>query len=182
MNIRKRFLDIKRQFFPRWDRGDYWRITTKSSRRVHGRCDEKRRVIEIVKQTPDADDRDCLLIHEICHAVADRGHGKVWQRRVEKAAIRADGLGRDVLAKKLRQEIVDYQNAPKLHDHVYQTVQDWLTENPNLTLRQVKLALADEFGLLVREVDAIFKRIESVFQEAKRDGLDARALTEEHRS
>lgn len=65
--IRQHFLGINRLFFPRWDRQNIWRISTRSRRKVHGRCDPERRVIEIVVQHSDPDEQDKLLIHEICH-------------------------------------------------------------------------------------------------------------------
>src|ERR1700681_2068403 len=120
-NVRRHFRDIKHLFFPRWDRQNVWRISTKSKRRVHGHCDVRRRVIEIVVQHADPDKRDGLLIHEICHAVANGNHGKEWQRRMEMAARQADDLGRIGLAKLLRQEIANYQEAEDATGEAYQT-------------------------------------------------------------
>lgn len=94
MTIHQRFQQLKEQFFPRWDRQNQWRISTRSKRRVHGHCDVDRRVIEIVIHHSDPDERDRLLIHEICHAVARGSHGKEWQGRMEKAAKQADELAR----------------------------------------------------------------------------------------
>src|SRR5207244_858046 len=103
VNVRRHFQEIKTLFFSRWDRQNLWRISTRSRRKVHGHCDPERRVIEIVIHQSDPAERDKLLIHEICHAVADMSHGKKWQDRMEKAARRADELGRDRLAKLLRE-------------------------------------------------------------------------------
>jgi predicted metal-dependent hydrolase len=176
MTLRQRFLDIKHLFFPRWDRQNRWQISTKSRRNVHGHCDRDRRVIAIVIQHTDPDERDKLLIHEICHAVANGSHGKVWQRRMEEAARRADELGRDVLAKILRQEIVNYQEFAEGREQAYQTVQDWLNAEPDLTLAQVKRSLADLTGLLVSEVSTKLRRFEKVYRAAKREALEARAM------
>jgi hypothetical protein len=178
MSFRRHFLEIKRQFFPRWDRQNLWRISTRSRRKVHGYCDRERRVIEIVIQHTDPDKCDCLLIHEMCHAVANGGHEKVWQRRLEKAAVRADELGRDVLAKLLRQEIVNYQDFAEGREQAYQTVEDWMIYEPDLTLAQVKRSIADLHGLLVSEVGTKLKRIEKVYWAAKKEALEARALKE----
>ena len=174
--IRKHFLDIKHLFFPLWNRHNLWRITTRSRRKVHGRCDPVRRIIEIVVQHADPDERDKLLIHEICHAVVDGSHGKKWQDRMERAAKRADELGRDVLAKMLRQEIVNYQEFAGGREQAYQTIQDWLNAEPDLTLAQVKRSLADLTGLLVSEISTKLRRFEKVFLEAKRDAQEARAM------
>src|SRR5262245_5171459 len=98
MSIQHHCKYIKHLFFPRWDRDDRWRFSTRSRRRVHGHCDPVARTIEIVAHPSDSDERDRLLIHEICHAVAPGNHGVVWQQRMEKAAATADDLGRSRLA------------------------------------------------------------------------------------
>lgn len=176
MTLYRQFQQIKRLFFPRWDRQNQWRISTKSKRKVHGHCDPDRRVIEIVVQYADQDEMDRLLIHETCHAVAAGGHGKVWQDRMEKAAKKADEVGRKRLAEMLRQEIVEYQESAVGVADGYQTVQDWLTHNPDLTLAQVKRSLANEYGLLISEVSTTFRRIEKVYAAAKRDALEEREM------
>jgi len=176
MTIRQQCVAIKRLFFPRWDRRALWRVSTRSRRRVHGHCDPKRRVIEIVVQHGDPDERDKLFIHEICHGVANMGHGKKWQNRMEKAAMRADALGRNRLAHFLREDISAYQQSPMSLEGVYNQVRDALTDCPEATFAQIKRWLANEYGLLVSEVCKKFRRAEKVFQEAQRDALEERAL------
>ena len=176
MTLQHHFRDIKHLFFPLWDRDDRWRISTRSRRRVHGHCDRERQMIEIVVQHADPDKRAGLLIHEICHAVANGSHGKAWQCRMEMAARQADDLGRNGLAKLLRQEIADYQEAAEEKEEAYQTVQEWLAHKPDLTFAQVERSLADLYGLLVNEVGTTFKRIEKVYRSAKRDALETKAL------
>lgn len=180
MNIRQQFLEIKRLFFPRWDRHDLWRVSTRSRRRVHGHCDPERRVIEIVAQDSDQDEQDKLIIHEICHAVAlaDMGHGKKWQDRMEKAAKKADSLGRNRLAQILREEIAAYQQSPMSLEGVYNQIRDAIIDCPEATFPQIRRWLANEYGLLVSEVCKKFRRAEKVFEEAKRDALEERALSE----
>jgi len=56
----------------------------------------------------DTDERDKLLIHEICHAVAHGGYGKVGQGRMERVVMRAGEIGRDRVAKLLRDDIFRY--------------------------------------------------------------------------
>ncbi len=56
------------------------------------------------------------------------------------------------MAQLLREEIVGYRESWKPVDEAYGIVQEWLTCNPDLTLAQVRRALADEYGLLVTEV------------------------------
>lgn len=71
--LRRHFEEIKRLFFPRWDRKNRWRVSSRSRRRVHGHCDPERRLIEIAVQYANADEDDALLIHEMCHAAAHIG-------------------------------------------------------------------------------------------------------------
>jgi hypothetical protein len=40
MRVRQHFLQIKRLFFPRWDRQDLWGVSTRSRRRVLGALTE----------------------------------------------------------------------------------------------------------------------------------------------
>ena len=167
MNLRQHFLEIKRQFFPRWDRDNLWRIRTSSYRNVHGYCDIKRRVVEVVARYDNPDEQDCLLIHEICHAVASLGHGKKWFARMEKAASRAKQLGRHKLALILRNEINDYQNKPEGKEQAYQAIENMLIDNPSYTLLQVKRQIARDYGLLLSQVPKFLPRFQKVYREAK---------------
>ncbi len=172
--MREHFQGIKRLFFLRWDQQGLWRVSTTSRRRVHGHCDPDHRVIEIVVQHSDPDERDRLLIHEICHAVADLGHGVVWQRRMEKAAVRANELGRPRLAQLLREEVANYQERGVSLDDAYNSVEDWLMFEPDLTLQRIKRSLARMYGLLLSEVGMKFRRLEKVFHRAKQEGKEFR--------
>ena len=178
MSIRQEFLDIKSLYFPRWDRANLWRVSTKSKRRLLGHCDRDRMVIEIVARHADPDERGRLVIHEICHAVARGSHGKAWQGRMVRAARRADELGRSSLANMLRREVADYQLAVEGVEEAYQTVEDWLVDQQDLTLAQVKRSLADQYGLLLSEVCMKLKRIEKVYRQASRGAKEARRLRE----
>jgi hypothetical protein len=176
MSVRQHFLQIKRLFFPRWDGHDRWRVSTKSRRTVHGPCDPDRQVIEIVVQHADSDERHRLIIHEISHAVADMSHGKKWQDRMEKAAKRADALGRQRLAQLLRDEIVGYRQAPTSLEVVYNEIRDALTDCPDATFPQIKRWLANQYGLLLPEVCKKFRRAMKVYEDARRDAQQGRAL------
>ena len=101
-------------FFPRWQVARKWRCTTRIRRWVHGYCDPERQVIEIGIVSEDDDALDMLLIHEIAHAVASSGHGKLWQRRVSLAAATARKLSRGRLAELLDAEVVNARKASLL--------------------------------------------------------------------
>lgn len=176
MNLQRHFQEIKHQFFPCWDRHDSWRVSSRSLRKVHGQCDPERNVIEIAVLHADPDERDRLFIHEISHAIAERGHGKKWQHRMEKAARRAEQLGRQRLSQLLREEIIGYQQPGSELEHAYNEIRDALHENPDLTFSQIKRYLADQYGLLVSEVGTKFRRAKKVFQEAKLEGIQHRQM------
>jgi hypothetical protein len=99
---------------------------------------------------------------------------------MEKAATRAEELGRHHLADVLRQQIADYQNALGM-EVVYDDVRNAVWCEPDVTLPQIKRWVANDCGLLVSEVSRVFRRIEKVFHEAKKDALEDRALKERFR-
>lgn len=161
-------------FFPTWKAGKQWRCTPQTRRTAHGYCNLERRVVEMGLVSSDDDELDKLLIHEICHATASVGHVKKWQNRMSHAAAKARKLGRHRLAQLLDEEVRNYQESALTMDHAYQQVEDALTDNPDLTLAQIKQWLAKEYGLLIREVDKSFRRLRKVYDHARKDALEAR--------
>lgn len=97
---------------------------------------------------------------------------------MEKAARKADEVGRQGLAQLMREEIAGYQQSSIGLEHGYNQIRDALNEHPDLTFSQIKRWLADEYGLLVSEVTPSFKRARKVFQEAKREAQEHRAMKE----
>lgn len=94
--------EIRRGYFPRWDRDRRWtfHIGTPPGRpRPRGWCEPGTREIWV----KDPSDRH-VVIHEIVHAVAGRGHGVKFQRRLRKAADTAEKRGEHSLAASLRKE------------------------------------------------------------------------------
>ena len=63
MRLKTHFCKIKQSLFC-WGRDARCPVRTTSRRMVHGYCDAKRRVIEIVVLHADPDQRDGLLIHD----------------------------------------------------------------------------------------------------------------------
>ena len=177
VQITKHFRKVKALFFPLWDRQHRWRINTCSKRTGHGYCDQQRRVIEIMIPPKKPDERDALLIHETCHAVARGSHGKEWQTRMMRADGRAEELGRERLAELLREEVANYvkvQQATKRWEKgAYVTIEDWLNDKPDLTLAQMKYAIAKEYGLLPSEVYKKLPRFKKIFREGKKMNLRA---------
>src|SRR5262249_34343797 len=150
--------------FPRFDRKDHWRISTRrltwQDHDCDGRCDHENKVIRIFFKNTDRNDLDGvdkLLIHETCHAVTPgHGHGKTWRTRLRKAADKAIRLGRAPLAEQLQQEIAGYEKAekdwPLEQASVYADVVDWLAECPRRTFDQIKLRVSYQYCLDESEV------------------------------
>ncbi|MCJ7444889.1 MAG: SprT-like domain-containing protein [Methanotrichaceae archaeon] len=66
-----------------------------------GQCDGKGKRI-LVRSL----DVDGVIIHEICHAVTSEWHNKKWLARMEKAALKAESIGEEKLAKGIRERLV----------------------------------------------------------------------------
>lgn len=174
--MKRHFHEIKRLFFPRWDRNNEWKLRATSARKCQGHCDRERKVIELVARHSDPDDQDHLLIHEICHAVTRGFHGRQWQRRMEKAAETADELGRTRLASLLREEVVRRREQGEGIRLTYELVKEWVQSVPDVTLPQLENALAEENGVTVPELRQRLRRLEKVFRGAKSDVLEAQRM------
>jgi hypothetical protein len=111
--LRAAYADVRRDFFPRWDRQRLWRFRVGGAPgRCQSQCDTKLRLIRINVLHPEPDERDLLLIHEICHALACVAHWRPWFRRMRKAADRAEAFGRAHLADMIRQHVREYEETP----------------------------------------------------------------------
>lgn len=118
--IRHYWHDIRRDYFPKWDRQGEWRMRLSSVGAEHGRCYPEKKLITIARVLDGKDERDALMIHEICHAVTSGSHGEPWLRRMEKAVSHAQTLGRDQLAELLQKQVAEYREAgPSSVNEVY---------------------------------------------------------------
>lgn len=111
------FSEVKRLYFPRWDRKGLWRVEIAGRelcRDATGYCDSKRRRVFMYENqvyTLPTDGLRALLIHEICHDVAAAGHNLRWAKRMKLAEGRAQALGEEHVAELLCSEIFSYTNA-----------------------------------------------------------------------
>lgn len=173
--LQQHWRSVLAAFFPRWRAAGQWRCTTRTRRpSIHGHCDPERKLIEIRVVSEDDDKLDLLLIHELAHAVTPLGHGVRWQRRIAVAAAQARKLGRTRLAELLDEEILSYRERGEPVAVAYDSVQNALLTNPDLTLGQIKRWLAREYGLLLKEVSQIFPRLDRVYKKARKDALEMR--------
>jgi hypothetical protein len=173
--MKERFNEIKRQFFPSWDREGLWKYRSWSARGSRARgycgyCDHETNTIEVLP-AKDPDEYDLALIHEMAHAVTrDAGHGAKWRKRMEKAAEQADTIRRRPLAKKLRQEVSDYEKAKKAEKvSWYDEARDLMIDaNRPLSWKQLVANLADRHCLKPGDIKGKSrKEIRRGYQEVK---------------
>lgn len=133
--LRREFQTVCREFFPRWKGREEYKVkaTWKLNLGSIGRCQAKTILIKSdgflrfdlkklvsfyasktfgngIRLTPKQA-LECLLIHEICHAVIRGGlpHGKRWRDRMFVASNRAKELGRKRLAESISNEAKMYR-------------------------------------------------------------------------
>ena len=112
--IQKQFMDVRKKYFPRWDKRCEWKIaygTHVQLRDSTGYCDSVVKTVflhgGVFPNMPEAGQLT-LIIHEICHDVAAASHNRTWALRMKRASERADSLGELEVAENLRNDIDSY--------------------------------------------------------------------------
>lgn len=175
-SLKAEFAFVRNTFFPRWKAGKEWHIVPRNRAdytKESGFCDLDAHTILIdpLMAGQDGANRTALLIHEVCHAVAERGHGKRFLRRLHQAADRARRLGLNQLAGILEQEVLDYQKegwelrAGDVYDCVERAVLD---SKGMATYSNVIHFIAGDYGLLVGELETRFRRLRKVYEKAQK--------------
>jgi len=167
--LREKYPYIRRVFFPRWDRKGEWRIKLcdrigmNGPGRTDGLCEHKSKTI-FVSREHDPKELDLVLIHEIAHAVTRGGHGERWVARMEKAARRAEQIGRSELAEAIRREVA----APTLtEDDVYDEVREFVDSHPKESLKAAVSFVAFRYGRTDDEFLAWYPRLREVYEEVQ---------------
>jgi hypothetical protein len=107
---------VKANFFPRWDRKGEWSVGASHPwKSGAGRCERENKRIIVRDWSPEIVQTE-RMIHEISHAVTTLNHGKRWQQRMELAALRAESIGREDLAAKIRD---DYNCSERRNSSLY---------------------------------------------------------------
>jgi hypothetical protein len=111
------FAEIKRLYFPRWDRAGQWKVKFAdgtSTRHNTGYCDSKARTIYLDVQVFEMVNEGirAFLIHEICHDTGGAWHRKPWAKRMKRASDRAIELGEPRVANLLLGDIYSYCETP----------------------------------------------------------------------
>lgn len=98
-----------------------------------------------------------------------------WQR-IACATVKARRVGRARLADLLGEAVANYRERGEPVTVAYGEVEDALLDNPDLTLAQVRRWLARLYGLRFGKVEQVFRRLRRVYEEARREELEARRL------
>ncbi len=167
VNIQRELKQVRKAFFPRWDRAKLWKCRT--VRDLDGACAvcvAESKTLKIAF----SDNPTLLLIHEICHAVAGCGHSKKWQARMAKAAIDAERGGRPELAVQIREEIRGYQETPVTGKvaEIYGLIDDVLMDQPEATMMQVADWIRRDYGMNRKEFFDSYKRFKTEFAKKQR--------------
>jgi hypothetical protein len=169
--LEEEFNSVRRTFFPSWDKEKKWKIVDKEGpHRPHGCIDKEAKAVEVQCMGPGQSLRVCL-IHEIAHAVSSLGHGKEWQDRVEKAAMKAETIGETSVAEALREEVRVYTEPfgaiKPTPNQVYARIKNERLGCPTHSFDQVVDAIRNDFGLTREEFLREFKKSREVFDSAK---------------
>ena len=163
--IHAAYQEIRRIYFPRWDRTRSWDLRISQKLPCFGCCNRDERVIAI-RPIPAGDGLRLLLIHEICHCCAGCSHGPKWQRRMRLAAAKASCLGMGDLAKMLGDEAVSAggQCATVLAGTVYAAIKKYTAEFSASDFDEIKKRICRRLGLCMDEFEKTYRRARQVFE------------------
>ena len=185
--LRSTFDEVKKIYFRRWDSANEWQIRRKTrlsgGLNTNARCNSKTKVIEIKRSYVAGDDNElqCLLCHEICHAVTDAYHGLKWQRRFLKVADRAAKLGQKELVGMIHNDVKTAQDAwyPTLIS-VHHNIEDALIDRPDASYEVVIEYVANNWALTSNGLLKKYKTLKEFFNKAQRAALLGRELQQRY--
>ena len=164
------FAYVRSTFFPLWDKDAEWTAREVVDLPVDGKSDQRKKTIAVHVVADDDDHLHCLLIHEICHAVASTGHGKKWLDRLMKAGDRARLIGRETLAHLVYDEVGRYARSGRrlkvIAELIYNTIEDLVFYNPSATYEAVIDTVALQFGFYRNELLDKYTRCQEVYEGA----------------
>jgi hypothetical protein len=153
--LQNSFEQIKREFFPKWDRLGEWKIEWASENDMHGsqgKCCSEKKVILVSYLSYE------LIIHEICHAIAGPHHGKTWANRFLKAANHAGRIGHIELHNSIINEcnLYELEIARITAQVIYQRIEDAAAET-GLSYEQVIDFCSLDIGMSIDELQNKFR-------------------------
>lgn len=166
------FKDVRKIFFPRWDRQKKWSVELNPDLPWPGRCERGIKKI-ILKLIPEDDDElKLILIHEICHALIPN-HKKRWRDRLTIAAAKAKSIGETALAEKIMYEIKDYKRRERKQriyyaEDIYERISEMLIDSPDASFDSVISYLAQEFGYYNEDFLKNYTKCKQVYEDEKK--------------
>ena len=150
--LEREYQNIRKLFFPRWDREGLWRVSSnppedgKGCFSLAGYCDPDNKIIHVMT---DSEGYSLTLAHEICHAVTTQSHEKKWFQRMMKANVVADQLGNDQLATEIREDADMFaEDSQKKADDIESRFYDAAFESPDLDFESILRGVASsDYGI-----------------------------------
>jgi len=169
ISVQKAFEDIRRIYFPLWDGKRLWRVKQVNDLHgLRGQCDEAKRIILIRNDVAESDDRDCVLIHEIAHAVCGGWHGQRWKKRYKQAAIKAQKCGLSTLAQKIEADIQRMEQGFRPTPNcAYRLLENIVCDDPSIEFRVAAGLIGEQLGMDTETFLRRFKRAKAIFDEAR---------------
>jgi hypothetical protein len=127
-----------RTYFPDWDPAGRWRVEIKDQLSGgylgNSYCNRRAKTIEIYELFTADDDNIwcCLLIRNICLAIANTRHGSKWTTVLLEVASRAETIGQKSLADLIRADVQSSENCaePNLAP-ILLNIEFLISENPD---------------------------------------------------
>ena len=168
--IHAAYQEIRRIYFPRWDRSRSWDLRICEELPCFGCCNRDEKIITI-RPIPAGDGLRLLLIHEICHCCAGCGHGPKWRRRMRLAAAAARKKGMGDLEKLLVDEAAaaGAQCATVLAGSVYAAVKNSAAEFPSADFEEIHARVCHRLGLCMDEFEKTYRKARKVFEKISQE-------------
>ena len=165
--IHAAYQQIRKIYFPRWDRSRSWSLRICEKLPCFGCCNRSAKVIAI-RPIPAGDGLRLLLIHEICHCCAGSGHGPRWQGRMLMAAATAGRAGMGGLANMIAEEVsvTGTRCAAVPAGEVYGAIRTCAADFPASDFDEIKGRVCRRFGLCIEEFEKAYRKARQAFEKA----------------
>lgn len=183
------YREIRRIFFPGFDRKQSWVLSQTSSHYFIACtfCKTKTIVYSHQLLTQSILVLNVILIHELCHAaLGDRvAHGKRWRDRMFEASevaasIRDMNLAIALMAESRRYDPHDPHYVPPVNARTcYKSITQWANEEPDWSFEDVMYWVARSCYEPPEFLIKKFKKCRQVFEKAKKEVKDAASVRDE---
>lgn len=181
LRIRAMAKRLRRTYFPRWDPGRAWKFDLwEDSRQFHALCDCRKKRIFIADLPGESNAYlASLVIHEICHATTNLGHGIPWANRMRRAADRARRIGELELSALLIDDVdLESSNLEWMWDSAFgPRLSELAAKHPNLSFAAAldKILVGRwRMGWNCRTFDSCYPQARKLFAAAKLAGRRTR--------